>query len=1206
MLIALCLGVLFGIQNFFNIDPILSIAVFLVRFYFLLLAITIVPIFVFSLISSASILIKAGRVLQTAIRLFVVFLSTLLACSVVVTVLFITVDAFFAVNSTEDVRKITELNTTVEHEIAIGEDEKRQEYNSVRRFFLSIVPGNIYQSLINEYLPPIVFFALMLGIVLGIIQYRRVKVFIHLVHSLYFAFQKIFRWLMYFLPLFLFILIVDYIRTYNFTFLRPAFIFAIIFLIMTVVSIGLVIPIFMMRRKQSFISACRMLFRVTFLGIAANNHITALPEVLRIFGKDENDLHPSAGAVIPFLFSMGNIGYFLFLNLFALFAMSISSVSVTLLGWLIIFAASLLFSLTSNTYGIPVHEKNEYLFFVSNTGVVPYFTMGFWTFLAPLIRPLQIFYSLIMNIFMTSMILPTVAKEQEETVLLKISQELQETVFDVQLDDDESEEEAAVAQVADDQDDFDEDSVLEIQKQKPKRKSRFGFVAIPFRLSVVILTTVLILTFGFLSTLLSYSGSRVSLYNLASTFMDEITQNTTDHISEHLHLSERVLNNMNVFFQNREIFDNDEEFISFFNGLIENNPEFVAMYYGSKDGSFRMVKRMLDKSFSVRQVQRQGDRIVSTWEHENTEYVRTFPNISFESLEEGYDPRQRPWYKTAAIQEKLSWSDVYVFASDKQLGLTTALPIYDNAGELQGVFGIDIGLQELSAFLSDIDLGENGHAFIVEKESKSLVAVSVPAVLAAENLYYSVQDGDQSIVERMTLDTTPLPYPFLAYDAYVQEHTIANTGDPLLKFFLYLLGSLHEDKELFESYTFEYDNGEYLSTIGSISPSSDIHWQLGLVLYVGDFMAAVNQNNVVIIVFSIFLIIVVASIGSVIAARISIPIAGLAREMDVVKIMQTNTVRERAQSRIREIREMNTSFDSMLNGLISFKKYVPADLVTRLIQMQGSAKIGGDRQEITLLFSDIRNFTTLSEQMEPEELLEKLELYFDMFNTILLRSHATIDKYIGDAVMAFWGAPVPIENHAHFACHAAIEFMRELRQSELADIFYTRIGIHTGSAIVGNVGSSKRLNYTAIGDSVNIASRLENLNKYYDTGIIVSESILDHVGDDFSHRFLDNVVVKGKQQGMKIFELVGEKNEVELLRRSGESSEEIHNFLKLYQAGTRYYQQRDWGKAVHYFARAYDMRRHDLAAKLMYLRCYKFYQSPPPSDWDGVVVFQDK
>jgi adenylate cyclase len=262
------------------------------------------------------------------------------------------------------------------------------------------------------------------------------------------------------------------------------------------------------------------------------------------------------------------------------------------------------------------------------------------------------------------------------------------------------------------------------------------------------------------------------------------------------------------------------------------------------------------------------------------------------------------------------------------------------------------------------------------------------------------------------------------------------------------------------------------------------------------------------------------------AWRISRPLAALAEEADAIARLElAGPVQVR--SRITEIARLAGTMDGMKSALRVFGAYVPRSLVARLMAEGDAARLGGARRSISVMFSDVENFTTLAEDIAPEELMRIASAYFEELTAELLRCHGTIDKYIGDAVMAIWNAPQDDGSHAHNACRAALR--ARLLTDRLCEHFAargwprlrTRFGVHTGDAVVGNVGSSDRMAYTAIGSMVNLASRLEGMNKVYGTRILISETTRAAAGNGFVTRPVDLVLVKGSARALELHELLG-------------------------------------------------------------------------------------
>jgi len=265
---------------------------------------------------------------------------------------------------------------------------------------------------------------------------------------------------------------------------------------------------------------------------------------------------------------------------------------------------------------------------------------------------------------------------------------------------------------------------------------------------------------------------------------------------------------------------------------------------------------------------------------------------------------------------------------------------------------------------------------------------------------------------------------------------------------------------------------------------------------------------------------------ALVAWRITRPLKALADEADAISRLELSGP-VAVRSRITEIARLAGTMDGMKSALRVFGAYVPRSLVARLMQEGDAARLGGTRRPISVMFSDVEGFTTLSEGIAPEELMHIASAYFEEVTAELLHNHATIDKYIGDAVMALWNAPQDDGSHALNACRAALRLRR--LTDELCERFpargwprlRTRFGIHTGEAVVGNLGSSDRMAYTAIGSMVNLASRLEGMNKVYGTRILISEATRRAAGHGFVTRPVDLVQVKGSGHPVELHELLG-------------------------------------------------------------------------------------
>jgi len=287
----------------------------------------------------------------------------------------------------------------------------------------------------------------------------------------------------------------------------------------------------------------------------------------------------------------------------------------------------------------------------------------------------------------------------------------------------------------------------------------------------------------------------------------------------------------------------------------------------------------------------------------------------------------------------------------------------------------------------------------------------------------------------------------------------------------------------------------------------------------------------------------------------------------------------------------------------TFQQYVAPAVVEKMLSSGELPSFGGERKELSVLFSDIRNFTRYSEAHEPEAVAARLSEYLSEMVDIIFKCNGTLDKFVGDAIMAVYGAPYAFADHAERACRTAVEMQRRLRElqkswsDEAFGRFNIGIGINTGKMIVGNLGSRQLFDYTVIGDQVNLASRLEGANKEYDTGIIISESTYALVAATALARELDLVRLVGRTQPIRIFEL-----------RSMDALPQLEQdyLIDLYSEALAAYRLRRWGEALISFRRILRQFPDDGPSRLYTIRCLNFIEKPAPEDWDGVFDMKQK
>lgn len=460
-----------------------------------------------------------------------------------------------------------------------------------------------------------------------------------------------------------------------------------------------------------------------------------------------------------------------------------------------------------------------------------------------------------------------------------------------------------------------------------------------------------------------------------------------------------------------------------------------------------------------------------------------------------FDPRTRPWYRQAIAATGAIVTDPYRFANMDQVGLTLARKSR-LADEV--VFGIDIGLASVDHTLADLRR-EHGLDLVVFSRSGELIAHPDGTRFRTE--------FREARAEHLPL-LTGLGLPILAelYRSFQAVGTGRNftgqLGDEAYLERFELIASNMPDVVLGIAYPYDL----------VVGPADRIRY-ISLLIGVGATILA---------------------LGIVLAAA-----RALARPLrrvtgDLGRIMRFDFHGgAQAQSRIEEIRSLSSAIDVLGLTLRTFAAYVPGQIVRGILGQTLVPALGGRRQPVTVLFSDVAGFTALAEGLPPEELMERTSRYFSALGEELIAGGATIDKYIGDSVMAFWNAPEEQPDHVRLACLGALRAAARIDrlnaefEAEGRLPMPTRFGLHTGEAVVGNVGSIDRMNYTALGHTVNVAARLEALNKIHGTRILVSEAVRQEAGEEFEFRFVGNEVPRGAREPVAIYALAGLRQETD-------------------------------------------------------------------------------
>ena len=673
-------------------------------------------------------------------------------------------------------------------------------------------------------------------------------------------------------------------------------------------------------------------------------------------------------------------------------------------------------------------------------------------------------------------------------------------------------------------------------------------------ISALVLTSIVVSAVG-VHLLWWRTAQRVS-QTLADTINDQIVSAVGDELqsvtteARSSMMAVRTLLSEKVF-EPRDAGKREVVFLS----QLRSQPTISWVALGWPDGSFFAGHKLGNGVIEMLEIA--GDRKIRINRYE---YVSDDLRLKQSHVEDTkYAVTDQEWFREAIRSNDENWSTLTTHPNGERLAAAFAAPIQIDQ-KPAGVIAIIIELTRVSNFLSQLTVGKSAGAFILDREG---------GVVAAP-------DPDAS--EVMALKTDHPLFP-VAVDAMKNAGSAYNPGEgePLKR-------QVTRDGKVYQAV---------------LTPISFPGWSLVTVVPESEFLGPV-QMTIRNLLIGLAVLIVFAGLASAWLAQrlIAAPLIKVMAEIRHVERFDLDKV-QRHPSRLTEIENLSGAIGDMAQGLAAFRKYIPADLVKRLISDGTGARLGGAVRPMSVMFIDLAGFTGMSERLG-DRIIPLLSRYFDSVSTQIQQTGGTIDKFIGDAVMAFWGAPAPNPEHAVDCCRAALACQRAMGGGGLVDDHgrpvKIRIGINSGDMLVGNIGSEVRLNYTVIGDAVNIASRLESANKVYGSTIIIGPETRRLAGDRIVVRELDRLAVYGRAGGLQIYELLDMADE------AGGAPD----WAKAYEAGLASWRARDFTTAITAFEQAKQIRNDDAASSVMIERCREQLENPSGEEWDGTTVAKSK
>jgi adenylate cyclase len=615
-------------------------------------------------------------------------------------------------------------------------------------------------------------------------------------------------------------------------------------------------------------------------------------------------------------------------------------------------------------------------------------------------------------------------------------------------------------------------------------------------------------------------------------------------------------------------FYRDDKSFTYLKDILLHSETISSVYVGFDDGTFRMVMRTpaglriqdktvpQDSAFGLRWL----DRASKNKEGHTDKFHfknKLDVDVGASDAVATYDPRLRDWYKEAAINKKVTMTEPYIFSASGLPGITIAAPFYLN-GQIAGVVGADITLDNLSQFLASRVVSPGAMSLIIDDHDK---------IIANSNLKEQAKrvNGKVDLKHIGALDSD---LPALAM---VQQ-------------------SKATSKENF-TFTHPISGDEYAASFSSFSSDVDKRWQVLILAPLDDFSGPLKENNRRLLYFGSLAIILQILFIYFLSRLIAKPLERLEKKVNDVRELNEGSQTQVIESPIREIASLSRAVDTLDNAVRSFAAFVPVDLVKHLIESDQQLQLGGQSRFLTMMFCDVEAFSTLAESSPSNELLARISAYLEAVTLAVNEQNGTVDKFIGDAAMAFWGAPAPLNDHAWHACAAAIRIsqrMAVLNEKWVAEglaPLQVRIGIHCDAVMVGNIGSKHRMSYTVMGDAVNLTSRLEGINKDYGTQICVSHAVFREVGERLNLRPINEVNVKGRRATLQIYELLGVVD-INNTNSDLEAKTNIIEQCKLTKHAYQAFHDRQWKEATLRYDSLLAHFPNDALAISMLQRCH--------------------
>ena len=741
-----------------------------------------------------------------------------------------------------------------------------------------------------------------------------------------------------------------------------------------------------------------------------------------------------------------------------------------------------------------------------------------------------------------------------------------------------------------------------------------NLISVPLRYALIVILLLIIFTTGLTITLVCLRQNLENRNDFAQAIGYQLSLNINQNLERLIHEIEDFINTTEAIYKNTNPDGtNNKVFLQALAAHLIENPRYgVIVYTEEKTGRTFVLDPPINKQFKYGSIHSPSkeepdnssiDADITLREYipnpingtftKKKYIIENYPDKPFETIPDlKLNFRDMPWYhlgKSLPAKSKSIWTEAFNYKNSENLrkldsGILCVKSLFDKNGNLAAVIGMQIGnfmiSDYLASLLDDVHT-QNLKGFIFEKRKDG------SAVLIAHSLRDKTFPRDEK--ENLILISKPEEMKDPVISSLIKNLPEEFIGIP--------------DLPNHKIFTFNDHGTGYMGSAATLVPGQMPWWILCLYVPENILYAKSYEQFQITMLITFFIMLIGTIITIFFAGRAAKNLENLALCATKIGNLDFDYKIKIDTAYVKEVQNLSKSMSRMQVGLQSFTKYLPKEMLKSLFDAGVVAKPGGKEKEVSIFFADIANFTHYSEILSPNDLVLQLNEYLGCFSSVINSNQGTVDKYIGDAVMAYWNAPKNCEDHAFKSCKAAIQGLHNLSflQKEWArlnkPIFVARIGINTGNVVLGNIGTEEHLSYTVMGDNVNLASRLEGLNKTYATSIIISESTLKACGDKLVTRPVDLVAVKGKEKKILVHELLG---------LTDETSSKIVDFCNDFKVAFAAYLNKDWKTGVQLFAKIAEQHPNDQLTKIHLDRCKDFVINPPDPSWDGGQAMNQK